>query len=173
MNLIEKAAKTKTLFANVPRAVENILNQKCKCAKTFEVILARTTEYKDFKKILNRGVHPTFIGKNCFVVNATNGGALFYKFQDKIIAVSLVNPRLGVLLALNVLKEHRSHGLGSAIVDFLMPNFVRVVEDKIYWFEKQGYLSVGKIKQGIKLKTQVMVRKKLLSLVGNLKKALK
>lgn len=103
--------------------------------------------------------------------NATNGGALFYELDGAAIAVSLVNPHLGILLALNVLPAHRAHGLGAAILSFLVPNFARVVESKIEWFERRGYKRIGKLKQGITLNTQVMARAALFSLAGNLRKA--
>lgn len=103
--------------------------------------------------------------------NANNGGSLFYEFGGKAVAVSIVNPRFGILIALNVLPEHRSHGLGGAILRFLMPNFARVLENKVPWFEKQGYRSIGKPKLGVSLKTQVMVREALFGLAGKVSKA--
>lgn len=142
----------------------------CQCSVNFNVRLGRTTEYKLFHSILNKGRHPAFIGRETFGRNANNGGALLYEFDGEIVAVSLINPRLGILLALNVIQVHRQHGMGAAIIKYLMPNFARVIESKVSWFEKQGYVPIGDLKQGISLKTQVMIRKNLLSLAKNLKK---
>jgi hypothetical protein len=75
------------------------------------------------------------------------------------------------LLALNVIPSHRGHGLGAAIVRFLIPNFVRAIETKVKWFEKLGYKRIGKMKKGISLNTQVLARAALFDLAGNLQKA--
>lgn len=167
MSLITKARRTKTLYAFVRRAEENIL--KCKCRVEFVVRLARQDEYAEFKRLLDVGKHPTFIGREMFSKNANNGGALFYIFAGGIVAASLINPKNGVLLVLNVHPQHRGHGLGGTIINFLMPNFARVLETKVPWFEKNGYVSIGRLKSGLKLKTQIMIRKNLLTLAGNLK----
>ena len=137
----------------------------------FEVRLARAGEYPAFKKILDAGRHPAFIGKSTMMRNSNNGGALFYDLDGEAIAVSLINPHYGILLCLNVRKEHRGHGLGAAIVNFLMPNFVRALEDKVGWFEKLSYKRIGTLKLGISLNTQIMARSALFELVGKLKKA--
>jgi len=125
-------------------------------------------EYDAFKKILNAGRHPTFIGREMYGRNCQNGGALFYDLDGKSIAVSLINPHFGILLVMNVRPEHRSHGLGNAILDFLMPNFIRAVEDKVDWFEKRGYRSIGDLKRGRSLNTQVLARSALFDLAGKI-----
>lgn len=142
----------------------------CTCATTFEVKLARPTEYAEFKKVLNVGRHPAFIGRGTFERNAMNGGALLYRLSGETVAASLINPHLGVLLALNVVPAHRSHGLGSAIVAFLVPNFVRAIESKVEYFKRQGYRPVGSLKRGVSLNTQVMAREALFSLAGRLRR---
>lgn len=87
-------------------------------------------------------------------------------FRNKDVAVAIVNPALNSLLVLNVTPDHRSHGLGAAIVKFLQCNFVRAIESAVPWFERQGYTPRGSLKQGIRLKTQVMVKSSLLTLAG-------
>lgn len=124
-----------------------------------------------FKKMLDAGRHPAFVGRSSFERNAANGGALFYLFGGEIAAVSLINPHFGILLALNVRPSHRSHGLGGAVVRFLVPNFVRALESKVPWFEKRGYRCVGDLKKGQNLNTQVMVRSALFTLAGKITKA--
>jgi GNAT superfamily N-acetyltransferase len=143
----------------------------CDCAQRFDVRLARATEYPAWKKVLNVGRHPAFIGKSTMTRNANNGGALFYELDGQVVAVSLINPHYGILLTLNVCPEHRSHGLGAAILQFLMPNFARVVENKIEWFERRGYKRIGSLKRGISLNTQLMARNALFDLAGNLRRA--
>ena len=161
----------RTKFVNAPSAGPNTSGQMCDCAQSFTVKLARADDYKMFKKILNIGRHPAFIGKDTMQRNAENGGALFYFHADYPIAVSLINPHLGILLALNVIPAHRSHGLGRAIVNFLMPNFARVIESKVQWFESQGYRKIGPPKKGQSLKTQIMARGALFTLAGKLNNA--
>ncbi len=158
---------------NVPSAAQPTSRAKadCDCAQRFDVRLAREEQYPQFKKLLDQGRHPAFIGKDTFHKNAKNGGALFYELDGAAVAVSLINPHLGILLALNVRTEHRAHGLGAAIVNFLMPNFVRALESKVPWFEKLGYRSVGKLKRGVTLNTQVMARAALFDLAGKLAQA--
>ena len=143
----------------------------CLCSSRFDVRLARESDYAAFKKLLDEGRHPAFIGKSTMTRNASQGGAIFYEFAGQRIAVSLVNPRYGILLALNVHPSHRGHGLGAAIVRFLIPNFVRAIESKCEWFESLGYRRIGKMKRGISLNTQVMARVALFDLAGNLRKA--
>jgi GNAT superfamily N-acetyltransferase len=131
------------------------------------VHLAR--DYKEFHQILSRGKHPSFIGRDIFYNKAKNGGCLLFKFKDEITAVSIINPHYGCLLVLNVIPRHRGHGLGRAIVNFLMPNFARVVEHKVDWFKNCGYIPIGKMKKGVSLKTQIMARKELFTLAGRIK----
>ena len=150
----------------VPSAEGDILKNSCDCAERFQVRLGRSNEYDAFKKILNAGKHPTFIGREMYGRNCQNGGALFYDLDGKPIATSLINPHYGILLVLNIKPEHRSHGLGNAILNFLIPNFIRAVENKVEWFEKRGYRRIGQMKQGRTLKTQVMARSALFDLAG-------
>ncbi len=59
---------------------------------------------------------------------------MIFVFVDEDVAVAVVNPAINTLLVLNVLPEHRSHGLGSAILRYLQCNFARVVEGAIPFF---------------------------------------
>lgn len=143
---------------------------KCDCGKRFDVRMARQEEYSDFKRVLDAGRHPAFIGRSTFCRNANNGGALIYKLDGESVAVSLINPHFGILLALNVIPAHRSHGLGSSIMKFLIPNFARVIEIKVPWFESLGYRKIGNLKQGQTLRTQIMARAELFDLAGKLQR---
>lgn len=103
--------------------------------------------------------------------NANNGGALFYVFEKEIVAVSLINPHYGILLVMNIVPAHRGHGLGGAILSFMMPNFVRAIDYKVAWFEKRGYRKIGEPKQGRRFQTQLLARENLFHLCGKLKNA--
>ncbi len=158
------------MSVNAQPADQNISAQTCNCALNFSVKLAASEDYNTFKRILDVGKHPALIGRDMMQRNANNGGALFYDFNGEHIAVSLINPHLGVLLALNVVPAHRSHGMGRSIIKFLMPNFVRAIESKVSFFEAMDYRRVGKLKKGQTLNTQVMARTALFSLAGKLQK---
>jgi len=95
-----------------------------------------------------------------------NGGAFVFCLDAEDIAVAIVNPATNCLTVLNVSPSHRSHGLGSAILRYLQCNFARVLEAAVPFFERNGYVSRGKIKTGKRLKTQVMVKSSLLTLAG-------
>lgn len=121
--------------------------------------------------MLDTGNHPAFIGEQCFQRNAENGGCLFYLLRDQPIAITIINPRKGILLAMNVHPDHRGHGLGGVILQFIIPNFVRALDSKVEWFEKRGYRRIGLPKKGITLKTQLLAREALFHLAGNLRAA--
>lgn len=67
---------------------------------------------------------------------------------------------------LNVHPDHRSHGLGSAVLAYLQCNFARVVESAVPFFERNGYTSIGVMKQGNRLNTQIMIKQSLMNLAG-------
>lgn len=157
-----------TKSANARSAGESTSSPKCSCATAFEIRLARPDNYGEFKRVLDVGRHPAFIGRQTFWRNSQNGGALLYVLAGEIVAVSLINPNKGVLLAMNVHPAHRGHGLGSAVLKFLMPNFVRAIEAKVAWFERRGYRRIGDPKQGRSLTTQLLAREALFGLAGRI-----
>jgi len=144
----------------------------CTCATHLLVRGGRQGEYKAAKSLLNAGRHPAFIGRDVLVRNARNGGLFFAQHDGVDIAVALVNPRVSTLLVLNVHPDHRSHGLGRAFLEFVRPNFARVVENAVPWFEKNGYIAIGDMKQGRTLRTQIMVRGELPALAGRIQRLL-
>jgi hypothetical protein len=115
---------------------------------------------------LNHGKHPTFIGREMALKAASNGGVFVFAFAGEDIAVAVVNPALNCLTVLNVSPEHRSHGLGGAILRYLQCNFARVLESAVPFFARNGYTPRGALKIGKSLKTQVMVKSSLLTLAG-------
>ena len=123
-------------------------------------------EYSRVKRLLNVGKHPTFIGRNMVERWAKNGGLLLFCWGDQDVGVMLVNPRKNVLMVMNVLPAHRGHGLGAAMLNYAMPNWVRAVESAVPFFLAHGYTSVGALKRGRALNTRVMVRAKLMTLAG-------
>lgn len=110
------------------------------------------------------------MGKNQVSRQAKQGGLLFAQVDGQDAAVAVINIHLGSLTVLCVIPDHRKRGLGSAFLKYLSPNFARVVESAVPWFEKNGYERVGKMKEGRTLKTQVMVRKELMTLAGRVKR---
>jgi GNAT superfamily N-acetyltransferase len=97
-----------------------------------------------------------------------NGGALMFTFAGEDVAVALINPRVNVLTVLCVVPEHRGHGMGGACLAYVQANFARVVESAVEYFVRHGYVAIGKMKQGRRLRTQIMVRKDLISLAGRI-----
>ncbi len=93
-----------------------------------------------------------------------------FMFAGVDVAVSVVNPKFNTLLVLNVLPAHRKHGLGAAILRYLQCSFARVLESAIPFFERNGYTSIGEMKQGNKLRTQIMVKSSLIPLAGRIAK---
>jgi GNAT superfamily N-acetyltransferase len=134
------------------------------------VTLGRETDYKRAKALLNRGRHPTFIGPELVERQAKQGGLLFAQVDGKDAAVAVINIHLGSLSVLCVLPEHRNCGLGTAFLRYLSPNFARVTESAVPWFERNGYEKLGEMKQGRTLKTQIMVRRELLGLAGRVRR---
>lgn len=145
-------------IANAPSAV----------APMYEVQVGRQTEYARLRHILNRGKHPTYIGSDMTAHAAKNGGLFFFLVDGADAACALVNPSYNGLLVLCVIPSHRKSGLGSAIVRFLKCNWVRALESAVPFFTRLGYVSVGAIKKGRTLRTQVMVRQDLIGLAGRL-----
>ena len=145
---------------------------KCLCQSESQVSGMVLDDYKAAGRFLSRNEYPAWFGPMAFHRYITNGGGFWFHYQGIPVGVGILNPRLSSLGALAVAKEHRGHGLGTAIVEFLQPNFVRAVEDKVLYFEKLGFVPVGKMKKGIRLKVQVMCRKSLFHLAGRLKKQL-
>lgn len=141
---------------------------KCDCATSYTLVLGQATssDYKRAKRILDRGKHPTFIGRDLVIGHARNGGLLIFRFQDVDVAVAVVNTSVNSLLVLNVVPEHRSHGLGKVLIQFLKPTWVRSIDSAILFFNKVGYVSVGSMKKGRRFGTQIMVKRSLLTLSG-------
>ena len=142
----------------------------CRCAVEFWIRHGKSSESALFKKSLDKGRHPTFIGPEMIRSAARNGGMCFAMFSGQIVAVALVNPRCSQLNVLNVMPEHRGHGIGKAFVNYLACNFARVLDDKIPFFESCGYIKIGKMKQGRTLRTQIMARENLFQLAGRMNK---
>jgi GNAT superfamily N-acetyltransferase len=141
---------------------------RCGCAEGFQAIQAKADEYDRVKTILNRGKHPTFVGRRLVLISTRNGGCTIFRHAGADIGVSIVNPMKNVLLVLNVIPEHRSHGIGSAILRYVQANFARVLESAVPFFERNGYSRVGAIKRGNSLNTQVMIKSSLIPLAGRL-----
>jgi GNAT superfamily N-acetyltransferase len=140
----------------------------CRCVDHWQPQAGRVGEYRRAKHIFNQGRHPTFLGPQQVNGMLALGGVWFAQLDGQDIAVAIVHPRRSVLIALNVMPAHRSHGLGARFLHYLAPNWARVIESKTAWFERQGFKSLGDPKQGRSLRTQIMVREDLIGLAGRL-----
>ena len=102
------------------------------------------------------------------LVATRNGGCTIFQYGGEDVALSIVNPMTNVLLVLNVSPQHRSHGLGTALLRYVQPNFARVLESAVPFFARNGYTKVGELKRGNKLNTQIMIKSSLITLAGRL-----
>lgn len=144
---------------------------QCECAtKYYPEVLAPTMDgYKRAKRLFDKGQHPTFIGFDMFRRNAENGGCIIFTFNGVDCSTVIVNAKKNCLLALNVNPDHRGHGLGSSVVNYIKPTWARVIEFRVPWFENLDYVKIGTPKKGRKFITWVMVRKETMALAGRLR----
>lgn len=124
------------------------------------LIQSVTVDYKRFKRVLNAARHPTFIGPKQFKQLSNDGGAIVWVLVDdtsqREVAVSLVDVRRSCLIALSVAEP--GAGLGARVMEYLRPNWARVVSSKVEWFERRGFKCVGRPIKSRALMTQIMVR---------------
>jgi len=130
------------------------------------MVLGRPDEYPRAKKLFDAGRHPTFIGPDMVARHASTGGLLFATWEGADVAVALMNVRRSVLLVLTVVPACQGYGLGDAIVRYVAPIWVRVIEANVPWFERRGFEAVGALKQGRTLRTQIMVHSDVRRLAG-------
>lgn len=135
----------------------------CDCATSFLVQVGRTSEYRRAKKIFDHAKFPTFMGRETITRAAREGGLLFFTFNGEDVGV-IVNA-----LASAVEPAHQGHGLGSAMIRYHRPNFLRSTEEFVAFHERLGYTAIGEAKQGRKFKTWVMVRSDLINLSGRIR----
>jgi len=133
-----------------------------------KIVQLKSSEYKRAKKILDEARYPAFVGVMYFQKIARNGGAFVAMIDDTDAGCALVNVGQCSLQVLAVHRNYQKRGIGKAMVDFLMPNWVRSLESAIPFFESMGYEPVGEYYPGKKFRTRVMVRRDLLSLAGRL-----
>lgn len=130
------------------------------------LIQSVTVDYARFKRVLNRARHPTFIGRGQFQNNSNDGGAIVWVLMDETsqrdVAASLVDVKRSCLIALSVAEP--GMGLGAKIMEYLRPNWARVISTKVEWFERRGFKCVGRPMKSRALTTQIMVRNDLKSL---------
>ncbi len=121
-------------------------------------------DYSIAKDVFNKGKHPGFIGKGMHETASRNGGAFAVVIDKKIAAVALVNMRKNILTAINVLPEYRKSGIGQMLMNYISPNFCRVIEPVIPWFEKMGYVVSSDFVEGNKYRVVIMSMKNLVNL---------
>jgi len=135
----------------------------------YRVLCGDSVSYRRVKRMLDKGKHPAFIGRDMFSRCAVNGGVILARLDERDVAVAIVNPRLNILLALNVLPEFRNRSIGKMFVSFLKCNWARVIESSVPWFEGQGYVKVGSPKKGRAITTFVMIKKNIITMGDRLR----
>lgn len=130
------------------------------------LIQSVTVDYRRFKNVLNRARHPTFVGPKQFRQLSNDGGAIIWVAMDdttqRDVAASLVDVKRSCLIALSVAEP--GAGIGAKVMEYLRPNWARVVSTKVEWFERRGFKCVGRPMKSRALTTQIMVRNDLKSL---------
>jgi hypothetical protein len=116
-------------------------------------------DYKRAKAVLNKAKHPGFVGPDLFTRCAFSGKATVAVVDSVDCAVALIS-KDSKLHALSVIVSAQGRGLGQALVNHLRPTWVNAIGDRIGFFEKLGYKSVGaaKVGQNGKHATQLMQR---------------
>lgn len=119
-------------------------------------------EYDRAKKVLDRASHPGFVGRELYYRCATDGKAVVAVIGDNKadvdVGVALVTKEK--LHALSVVKVAQGLGVGSRLVSHVNAEWVNAIMDRVSWFEKRGYVSVGTAKVSLsgKMAMQLMRR---------------
>jgi GNAT superfamily N-acetyltransferase len=119
-------------------------------------------EYDRAKTVLNKAKHPGFVGRELFYRCATAGQAVMAVLVDGEtqgdVGVGLAVK--GKFHVLSIVPSAQGFGVGSRLVDHMRPEWANVIMDRVPWFEKRGYQSVGapKVGQSGKMATQLMQR---------------
>jgi len=123
---------------------------------TIEFINLGADEYDRAKAVLNKARHPGFVGRELFYRCATTGVACVAVLDGVDSGVAMVAK--GKLQALSVVASAQGNGLGSALMRRLQPEWVSSIVDRVPFFERLGYRSVGapKVGQNGKHATQLL-----------------
>jgi len=115
-------------------------------------------DYDRAKTVLNKAKHPGFIGRELFFRCATTGIVCVAVIDGVDCGVAMVAK--GKLQALSIIASGQGKGVGSALMRRLQPEWVSAIAERISFFERLGYKSLGapKVGQNGKHATQLMQR---------------
>jgi len=142
------------------------MTDRCECATRFKIEMGRREDYRRGKKLLNASRHPVFVGRRQAFECADQGGMLFATYEGEDVGLCYIRPKTSTLWVISIMPGHQGHGLGAAVLNYTAPNFARVIEDVVPWFEARGYTAIGRWHQGRRYRTKVMVRNGLMELSG-------
>lgn len=130
-----------------------------------EFVHLTADDYDRGKKILNAARHPGFVGRELFYRCATTGRCIVATIDGVDCGVLLVAKEK--VQALSVIAKAQGKGVGAALLDHAKPRWANVIGERVAWFERRGYRSVGasKVGQNGKHSTQLMERSE--EFVGN------
>jgi GNAT superfamily N-acetyltransferase len=113
-------------------------------------------DYDRAKRVLNRARHPGFVGRELYFRCATTGAAVIAREVADDLGVALIAKQK--LQALSVVQAAQGRGVGAALVAHTAPKWVNAIMERVPWFEKRGYRSVGapRVGQSGKMATQLM-----------------
>lgn len=106
---------------------------------TFETL--GLDDYDRAKRILNAARHPGYVGREMFQRAVTTGNATVAMIDGVDLGIAIIAK--GKLCALSVILKAQGRGIGAALLARTRPRFITAIMDKVRWFEKQGYRSVG------------------------------
>lgn len=115
-------------------------------------------DYERAKSVLNKAKHPGFVGRELFFRCATTGVACVAILDGADVGLAMIAK--AKLQALSVITSAQGRGVGPALMTRLQPQWVSAIGERVGFFEKLGYQSVGapKVGQNGKHSTQLMQR---------------
>lgn len=98
-------------------------------------------DYDRAKKVFNAARHPGFVGRELFFRCSTTGRSVVAVMDGVDVGVALV--ARGKLQAMSVVAKAQGGGVGGRLLAHVHPRFASVIAERVEWFKKRGYKTVG------------------------------
>lgn len=129
---------------------------------TLSFVSLGTDDYDRAKRVLNAARHPGFVGRELFFRCATRGTCTIAVMGGSDVGVALVSN--DKLQAMSVIRAAQGGGVGGALLAHVKPRWVNAIIERVPWFEKRGYRTVG----GPRASQRGSTATQLLELVGEI-----
>lgn len=115
-------------------------------------------DYARAKALLNKARHPGFVGRELYYRCASSGVVCLAKLESVDCGIAMIAAKR--LQVLSVITAAQGKGIGSALMRRLQPEWVTAISERVSFFERLGYKTVGapKIGQSGKHATQLLQR---------------